>query len=50
VGVLAKNISLEVIPVCLFVLFGALLGAYLVATRKREAKAVREEHPAAAEM
>jgi fucose permease len=30
VGVLARNFSLEVIPACLFVLFAALLGLYLL--------------------
>ena len=39
VGVLARSISLEIIPVCLFALFAALLGLYLVsAPRKSPAK------------
>ncbi len=33
VGVLARHISLEVIPVCLFVFFAALFGLYFLATQ-----------------
>jgi len=33
VGVLAKNISLEVIPICLFGLFAALWGLYIPSTK-----------------
>jgi len=50
VGVLAKNISLEVIPICLFVLFAALLGAHLIASRRPEAAAAPEEHLAPVEL
>jgi hypothetical protein len=35
VGVLARNISLEVIPACLFALFAALLGLYLLSTPRK---------------
>lgn len=35
-GVLARQISLEVIPLCLLVVYAALTGAYLTATRARQ--------------
>lgn len=35
-GVLARQISLEVIPLCLLVVYGALTGAYLLAIRVRK--------------
>jgi fucose permease len=39
VGVLARATSLEVIPVCLFVLFAALLGVYMVSIPGKHPKA-----------
>ena len=41
-GVLARRISLEVVPVCLFILFAAILGAYAVAVRM-----AKQQHPEA---
>ena len=38
-GVLARRISLEVIPVCLLVVYAGLLGFYLLASRPRQAPA-----------
>ena len=35
VGVLARHFSLEVIPVCLMVLFAALLGLYLISQPRK---------------
>jgi hypothetical protein len=41
-GVLARQFSLEVIPVCLLVVFAALLGVYIlgVVSRKPQAASV----------
>ncbi len=36
-GVLARQISLEVIPVCLLAVYAGLLGVYLVAAKRRKA-------------
>ncbi len=36
VGVLARSISLEVIPACLFALFAALLGLYLLSVPREQ--------------
>jgi fucose permease len=36
VGVLARNFSLEVIPVCLFALFAALFGLYLLSMPRKQ--------------
>ncbi len=38
-GILARRISLEVIPVCLLVVYVGLAGVYLLATRPRKAQA-----------
>ncbi len=38
-GVLARRISLEVIPLCLLAVYAGLAGVYLLATRPRKAKA-----------
>jgi fucose permease len=37
-GVLARQISLEVIPVCLLAVYAGLLGFYLLAVRTRKTK------------
>lgn len=39
IGILARRISLEVIPVCIFVLFALLLGLYLLTHRLSDAEA-----------
>jgi len=39
-GVMARRISLEVIPVILFLVYATLLGFYILATKKRETKEV----------
>ncbi len=39
-GVLARQISLEVIPVCLLVVYAGLLGVYILAMRPRKVLAV----------
>jgi hypothetical protein len=36
-GVLAQQISLEVIPLCLLAVYAGLLGLYLLTTRPRSA-------------
>ncbi len=40
-GVLARQVSLEVIPVCLLVVYAALLGSYILATKLRKPQAAR---------
>ncbi|MHB1319591.1 MAG: MFS transporter [Anaerolineae bacterium] len=44
-GVLARRISLEVIPICLLAVYVALLGIYMLAVNSRGARAVAERLP-----
>jgi hypothetical protein len=39
-GMLARQVSLEMIPVCLLVVYGGLFGFYILAARYPNAKAV----------
>ena len=42
-GVLARRLSLEVIPICLLVVYASLLGVYVLAMKLREAQTVAKE-------